>query len=173
MPILRKIKDKLKQRLPRSRRPPPTTTTPTSGVDARSPLPTGGDVALTADLSTESAPAPSNDTYISAVAIAPVIEPITPPSPARGDGMDPLALQPTPTPTPVADHGTVILAQVPVGDASETSHITKDHFLSPLKYALKLLEKVSDDTGVPGLKGAVGALVMILDGVDVSYLDYM
>lgn len=52
--------------------------------------------------------------------------------------------------------------------APTTDHATKDTCLGILKTGLGILGAVAGDVGVPGLQGAVDALVQVLEAVDVS-----
>lgn len=82
--------------------------------------------------------------------------------------------------TPAASSHFVSPAQGDIAnvvDPPEKSTITTSKsisrkFLGPLRFALTALQKVSEDTGVPGLKAVAGVLVMVLDNVDVSPFSY-
>lgn len=61
--------------------------------------------------------------------------------------------------------GTPVLDGAPT---TETS--TKKNFLHNFKTALVVFKDFTDDINVPGLKGAVGVLLEVLDTLDVSRL---
>lgn len=72
--------------------------------------------------------------------------------------------------SPFAEGGVAAVVDSTAEDVQATNTSGKKNYLGVLKAALRVLEKVSEDTGVPGLKGAIGGLVMMLDKVDVRHV---